>query len=620
MTRRARPGATTAALSSALLALCALLFVGSAPGATAAESCCRITSIDTGAAVVTAHESATGRAFQFAVKDSLLLFTLKVGQPVSANFDSKQVSIGGAVCCTILSASSSALPKTSRPGLSGGPPANAAAGGPGVALPKISILAGPPARTVLRRETHWESRRLTTTIDGKPTDIEVLHLRGVKGIEGAQGLPDTAKQFLLAHARTLRPDEVAHYVVNRKLVEAWAKTHTVPESLKHKGGGGSHSGCHSISVHCADEAVKHAEGEVAKQADALRRQADDEWKHLAREVGRDLKMTEDLALKCFADQTLASGPRRVSVSGLSVSADLPIDLSGKDGRVSGRARIALRRIDLKADVEIAAFVIPCAFVVTAFPAWVRPKSVSINGTLTVGSAVDLELHARGAFHKSIPMPFPAAPVQIVPPIVIMVGEVPVEFDIGLEYEGQVAIDAVGLLDARLRMEDEQAIPLNFTCDGHGCRQNGEPTVVPGSRPSTHELQLSAQGRVTITPSVFPALRLDVNLGALAARVGPEVYVTADFRGAARADCISTRPASATAAAAGLSADVYGGINLRYLVEFLRPELPGADSAVKNATVKGQSQVVRQKLGSFPVGALAAAQPGKPGAASAPCPK
>src|SRR3989442_14065344 len=160
MTRRARPGAPTAALSSALLAICALLFVGSAPGeAAAAESCCQITSIDTRAAVVTAQESATGRTFQFAVKDSLLLFTLKVGQPVSANFDTRQVSIGGgAACCTILSGSPAALPKTSRPRLSGGPPANAAASGPGVALPKISILAGPPARTVLRRETHWESR------------------------------------------------------------------------------------------------------------------------------------------------------------------------------------------------------------------------------------------------------------------------------------------------------------------------------------------------------------------------------------------------------------------------------------------------------------------------------
>src|SRR5882672_8076301 len=256
MARRARTGAPPAALSAALLALGALLLAGSGAGA-AAESRCEITSIDTRGAVVTAQESATGRTFQFAVKDSLLLFTLKVGQAVSANFDTRQVSIsGGAACCTILSVSPPALPKAPRPGLSGGPPANAVASGSGVALPKISILAGPPARTVLRRETHWESRRLTATVDGKPTEFEVLHLRGIKGIEGAQGLPDTAKQFLLAHARTLPPEEVAHYVVNRKLVEAWAKTHTVPESLKNKGGGGSHSGCHSISVHCADEATK----------------------------------------------------------------------------------------------------------------------------------------------------------------------------------------------------------------------------------------------------------------------------------------------------------------------------------------------------------------------------
>src|SRR6266436_8835509 len=99
MARRVRPGAPTAAISTALLALCALVLAVSAPGAAAAESCCQITSIDTRAAVVTAQESATGRTFQFAVKDSLLLFTLKVGQPVSANFDSRQVSIGGGAAC-----------------------------------------------------------------------------------------------------------------------------------------------------------------------------------------------------------------------------------------------------------------------------------------------------------------------------------------------------------------------------------------------------------------------------------------------------------------------------------------------------------------------------------------
>jgi len=612
-------GFGTAILRSALLVACVLFAGFSTRAAAAARPCCQITSIDTRSGTVTAQDQATGQTFQFAVTDTLLLFTLKVGQSVSADLATRRVTAAGrTACCPIVTVSPSAPSRTSRSALAVEPPAAGTAPA-SIGLPKIAVMAGPPTRTIVRRETHWELRRLNATVDGKPTEFEVLHLRGIKGIETADRLPDAARQFLLAHAGTLPPDDVGHYVVNLKLVEAWAKTHSVPESLKKKSVGGGHSDCSNPfkSTHCAGEAVKHAENEVAKQADALRKQAGEEWSHLSREIAHDLKMAEDLAQKCVSDQTLASGPRRVSVSNLSTAATLPIDLPGKDGRVSGKARIAVRRIDLKADVEVAAFVIPCAFVVTAFPAWVRPKSVAVNGTLTVASAIDLELHSRGDFQKNLPMPLPTAPVQIVPPIVILVDEIPVELDIGLEYEGQVAIEAHGALDATLRAEDEQTIPLNFLCDGRGCRRHGEPPpATPAAHKPSAELQLNARGRATITPSVYPALRLDVNLGALAARIGPEVYVTADFRGAAGTDCAG----AGTAIVAGLAADVFGGVNLRYVVEFLRPELPGAESAAKSATIKGQSPLSRQKLASFPVGTPpVAAQSTKSGSASAPCP-
>jgi len=72
----------------------------------AATPCCTITSVNASTGVVTADETATGRAFQFGVKNAALLKTLHAGSPVYANFTSRQVSVDGAnPCCSIVSLS-----------------------------------------------------------------------------------------------------------------------------------------------------------------------------------------------------------------------------------------------------------------------------------------------------------------------------------------------------------------------------------------------------------------------------------------------------------------------------------------------------------------------------------
>jgi hypothetical protein len=592
-------------VSLALLAACALFLSGSLHPANAAEPCCHITGIDTVTSTVTAQESAGGRTFQFVVKDSLLLFSLKPGQKIHANFATRQVSIGAEESCCPIVSISAAVPKT--------PPAalTMAVAPLPVPLPKVSVVTSSATRGVVRNAGDWQARRVSAVVDGKPVDVEVLHLRGIRGIETAEGLPESAKQFLLAHARTLPPDDVAQYVVDKKMVERWAKTHSVPDSLKKKSASGSHAGCHSISVHCAGEAAKHAEGEASRQTEALRQQATDNWKHFSREAGRDLKMAEDATLKCFADHTLSSGPKRVAFTNGGVSADIPLDFPGKYGRVSGRARVGLRRVDLNADVEVEAFVIPCAFAVTSLPVWVRPKSVAINGTLTVASAVDVELRAQGQFQREVPITFPAPSVPPVPPIVFFIDEMPVEVDFGVEMTAAVSIDATG--NVKFRADDEQTIPLNLICDGHGCRRRGEPPVLPAFRKPGGDVQMNAQGRVKITPSVYPGLRMDVNFGAITAKVGPELRVTADFRGVASIDCSATRANGAGATAAGLSADLYGAVDLKYVVEFVRPEVPGVASvaaAAISANKPGYLTLVKhQNLGSFAVTSP-----------NAPCPK
>src|SRR5687767_430932 len=83
----------------------------SAAESRAGEPCCSIVEIGA-SGVVTAREAATRRTFEFQV-DRRLLSTLKVGQPVHADFTTMRVSVqpdGSEPCCSIVSASPTAAP------------------------------------------------------------------------------------------------------------------------------------------------------------------------------------------------------------------------------------------------------------------------------------------------------------------------------------------------------------------------------------------------------------------------------------------------------------------------------------------------------------------------------
>ena len=73
--------------------------------AATSPSCCSIVRIDPKRSIVTARETATGFTFRFEVKGRRLLGTLKVGQPVWADFASKTVKVKAAdatPCCAIV--------------------------------------------------------------------------------------------------------------------------------------------------------------------------------------------------------------------------------------------------------------------------------------------------------------------------------------------------------------------------------------------------------------------------------------------------------------------------------------------------------------------------------------
>ena len=89
---------------------CSVVKLSAAPGVAAgrvkvfgASPCCSITAINPNTGLVTAVETGSKRTFQFKATDTKILKTLKVGQPVYANFPTQQVSVDGAEpCCNIL--------------------------------------------------------------------------------------------------------------------------------------------------------------------------------------------------------------------------------------------------------------------------------------------------------------------------------------------------------------------------------------------------------------------------------------------------------------------------------------------------------------------------------------
>ena len=122
-------------MRKAMVAGLALLWFNGAPIASAAAPCCGVTNISRDGQV-TAQETRGARTFQFQVADPAQLRTLRVGAPVYANFDTKQVSLDGKKpCCTILNISTTA--KLTGPGTTSAVPRSTdSLAGAGTALPQ----------------------------------------------------------------------------------------------------------------------------------------------------------------------------------------------------------------------------------------------------------------------------------------------------------------------------------------------------------------------------------------------------------------------------------------------------------------------------------------------------
>ena len=71
----------------------ALIAAYAPPEVSAATPCCTITTINMKTGIVTAKDTATGGTFEFRLGDAAQIGNIKIGDPVSTDFQTRQVTV-----------------------------------------------------------------------------------------------------------------------------------------------------------------------------------------------------------------------------------------------------------------------------------------------------------------------------------------------------------------------------------------------------------------------------------------------------------------------------------------------------------------------------------------------
>jgi hypothetical protein len=545
-----------------------------------ADPCCNVIAIDERRSVADARVNATQEIFSFGVPDAATRVSLKVGQAVYANFAQKQVSLDGrTVCCDVTvmphatagaggaPAPHSTTSSGSRAAPSGGSSSAGATSRNGsasrvVAAIRLPAVSWGPARQappvaaqspqVLLR---YATRRVATVYQGQPVSATLLHLRGLDGIEQAPGLPDGVRRLLELHVRTLPKGASDHYIVNTELAAQWAATHDVPDDIKPTDvDKNTHSGCHTWSMHCAEEAAAHAEQQTEQQFEALRQKAVDAWNH----AGGQLTQLWHQAEGCMADDRLTLPPLPVQFN-VTPNMTIPVETSGKSktagasGKVSGTLGIGFpMQGDFTTTLDL--FYIPC------LPFVVRPRSFTGSGTLTVGERLTGSVTATGQFDKTFTIPptgGPKIPIQVFP---VVIAGVPVaEVDVSAYVEGNVELGGSGTASGQFEVDNPHRAAFAFDCSGQACP--AESRGIPDPTTATESAEL--KGNVFIRPDIYTALQMDFDYDALSVRAGPQPYLLGSLAG-----CVHGTASQSSAAATtteedhALTADLDWGVDLR----------------------------------------------------------
>ena len=576
------------------------LTLGVANGAVAqATPCCEIVGIDARTGLVTAKVTASNASFQFRAVTPQAARHLRPGQKVYANFTTNQVSLDGRkACCTITRPPQASVgirppvrqqPKT--PGAANAA-ANVAVNTDILALPRVTYGEPIPVERGSKGKgpslQRVEVVNVAARVGGRAQTSEVVLVRGLDGIEKATMLPRSARKVMEMHVRTLRPGQSTNYIVNPGAAREWFATHPLPDSAvevppihltmgsmsgssmsaladqmrrwaeQHPeaasgGGGGSDCGNMFESMDCFNETVQDAGEGFTEGWEQMWEAANDAWTKKTEELADMWEVTQE----CFADKPLPGGSAPVK---FAHTASIPVSLEqsqskgGASGTVTGTVRLDIP-VEADFDARMDFFYIPC------LPFLVRPRSLSANGTMTIGQEFSVGVDAAGSFQRRIKIPptgGPQIPIQIIP---VVIGGVPVAIlDISAYIEGVVDIASEGTAKGTFTLTNSQKSTFDFTCDGDGCSGNEKGTTAPATTKETAQIQ----GQVTVSPGLYTALQLNLNYNVLGARAGPLPYLKGMASGCAAITSTQTAgdASSATETNEALTADLDWAIRVR----------------------------------------------------------
>lgn len=540
-----------------------------------AAACCTIKAIDAQNGVVAATVTASGNVFEFTARNAATLRTLRVGQAVHANFANNQVSLDGrTVCCTVTKAPAPpvAVRQPPTPGRTPGggtpsvgtPVVTAPIQAAAVAIPPAISLGTPIPHTPTTRQValsglavpsqRYENRTASAAVGRTQVTGTALHLYGLEGIENApSNLPDEVRRLLEIHARKTPAGQHTHYIIDPTIAREWASTHEVPPEHKVKSGGKC-KGNEFERFRCRTEKSWDNWSELTSEEwEGLRKKAQgwwDEWVDAAK----------DLMVCATTDgwnDKVATGPTVAVPVSLSPSMTVNMQQSGSRGSAKGTLTGSVTLgfpMQGQFDVGVTFFYIPC------LPGVYRVRSLTANGSLTVGNQIGVGVTATGAFDKIFTIPpsgGPQYPLFVIP---IVIGKIPVAvIDVSAYIEGDVQVTGTGSASGSFSVTNSHRSQFEFDCSGNGCtgQENGSPA------PTTTNQSAQIQGQVLVKPGIFTALQLSFNYKVLQGRAGPEPYLLGIGNGCGAVSATQTAGSGSTSQAnAVLVADLDWGQMLR----------------------------------------------------------
>jgi hypothetical protein len=556
--------------STALPVLLCALWLGVAPPGRAqprGAACCTVTTLNTGTGVATGTVTATGYVFEFKARNPASLGSLRVGQAVHANFTNNQVSLDGrTVWGTVTRAPAPRVtvrqpapqptrqpaPQPTRTsGAAGRGPVTTAAS---VAnLPQVTYGEPIPATGSGVRRTGKLARRVASytvsaRLQGRNLSAQLLHLNGRQAIDNNTSLPDGARRLLGMHVRKLALHESQYYIVHPQLAAQWAATHPIPPDIKPKEANDDDSDCGTVSINGIVDCLGDAAQAVEDEFERARKQAEEWWDEATDKLNE--------AAGCFKDHTLP-GPRTPVRFSITPSMTVNMQQSGASGSaketLAGSVTLGFPiESDFQAKMEF--FYIPC------LPFVFRPKSLTADGSLTVGNQIGVDVSASGSFDKTFTVPptgGPQIPLYVIP---IVIGDVPVAvIDVSAYIEGDVRVIGSGKASGGFGVTNSHRSRFEFTCSGSGCSGQEKGSTAP----TTTNQSAQIEGEVQVKPGIFTALQLSFDYNILQGRAGPEPYLLGIANGCGAVSATQTAGGPSTSQTnAALVADLDWGLMLR----------------------------------------------------------